>query len=86
MMVITDPDADCWSGIEEVAAIYGLTRRECSLVLHLAQGYTLKEAARRMDVQETTARNHLARAIARTGAKGQSGLMQLLLRSRVPVR
>lgn len=66
---------------ELVRRLFGLTRMEAALALLLAEGYTLDEAAEKMDVRRNTARTHLRSIFCKTGVTRQTMLVRLLLNS-----
>jgi DNA-binding CsgD family transcriptional regulator len=66
---------------ELVRRLFGLTRKEAALALLLAEGYTLDEAADKMDVRRNTARTHLRSIFCKTGVTRQTMLVRLLLNS-----
>ena len=69
-----------------IMAAYGLTAAERRVAEAVAAGDTLKEVAEKLGIANVTARNHLTRAMAKTGTRRQAELVRLLLSSRVPVR
>ncbi|HUS23857.1 MAG TPA: helix-turn-helix transcriptional regulator [Candidatus Binatia bacterium] len=66
---------------ELVRRLFGLTRMEASLALLLAEGFTLDEAAEKMNVRRNTARTHLRSIFCKTGVTRQTMLVRLLLNS-----
>jgi len=46
----------------------------------------LKTTAAQLEMSEVTARNHLARILAKTGTNKQSELVNVILSSRLPLR
>jgi DNA-binding CsgD family transcriptional regulator/PAS domain-containing protein len=66
---------------ELVRRLFGLTRKEAALALLLAEGFTLDEAADKMDVRRNTARTHLRSIFCKTGVTRQTMLVRLLLNS-----
>ncbi|MDI3258717.1 MAG: LuxR C-terminal-related transcriptional regulator, partial [Sinobacteraceae bacterium] len=66
---------------ELVRRLFGLTRMEAQLALLLAEGYTLDEAAEKMDVRRNTARTHLRSIFCKTGVTRQTMLVRLMLNS-----
>ncbi len=58
---------------------FGLTPREAELVDRLARGERLREAACLLGMGYETARTHLARAMAKTGARCQASLVSTVL-------
>lgn len=66
---------------ELVRRLFGLTRMEAQLALLLADGFTLDEAAEKMNVRRNTARTHLRSIFCKTGVTRQTMLVRLLLNS-----
>ena len=64
---------------------YGLTARQLQLVIHLADGASLDEAAAAMAIGMPTARSHLAKCFEKTGTHRQSELIGLALSLVPPV-
>ena len=74
------PDADPGCDPRPLLWDIGLTPREADLALLLARGADLATASRRLGISEGTARNHLKRAFAKTGCRGQTRLVALVAR------
>jgi DNA-binding CsgD family transcriptional regulator len=85
IVFVTDPETSGPSQAGDTLAAYGLTRAERRVVAELALGYSIHEVAERLGIGRTTARNHLNRALAKTGTGRQAELLRLVLSSRVPV-
>jgi pimeloyl-ACP methyl ester carboxylesterase/DNA-binding CsgD family transcriptional regulator len=58
-----------------VQASFGLTSAESELTIRLAQGLTLKESARDLEISIHTARNHLQSVFDKSGINRQSDLV-----------
>ena len=86
IVFISDPDAPVGDAVSEVMDAYNLTPAEKRLLQELIVGRTLQEAADSLKVKRVTARNRLARIMAKTDTRRQSELLQLLHRSRIPGR
>ena len=71
---------------EAFAELYGLTGGELRVLLALAPGLSVKEAAEVLGISETTAKTHLQHIYAKTGTSKQAELMQLFARSAPPVK
>lgn len=69
------PDPDLLRGL------YGFTPTEARVAAALAQGLDGADLARAMSVQPNTVRSHVKRALAKCGARRQSQLVSLILRS-----
>jgi len=64
-----------------VAELFGLTDSEALLATLLANGYTLGEAAVRLDLTESSVRTYSKKIFAKTGAKRQAELVRLILKT-----
>jgi DNA-binding CsgD family transcriptional regulator len=71
---------------EAFAKLYGLTGGELRVLLAMAPGLGVKEAADVLGISEATAKTHLQRIFAKTGTSKQTELLQLFMRSSPPVR
>jgi DNA-binding CsgD family transcriptional regulator len=79
---LRDPESSAAQPSHElVRRLFGLTRMEAQLALLLAEGYTLDEAAEKMDVRRNTARTHLRSIFCKTGVTRQTMLVRLMLNS-----
>jgi DNA-binding CsgD family transcriptional regulator/PAS domain-containing protein len=68
------------------AELYGLTGGELRVLLAMAPGLSVKEAAEVLGIGETTAKTHLQRIYAKTGTSKQTELMHLFMSSAPPVQ
>ncbi|MBW2287224.1 MAG: helix-turn-helix transcriptional regulator [Deltaproteobacteria bacterium] len=84
-VLVSDPDSGVEPAVELVRSIHNLTQAESDLVEHLARGQTLEEASRTRGVSINTMRSHLKRVFRKTGTSRQGELVQLVLRSFVPM-
>lgn len=64
-----------------VAKIFDLTPSEAHLATLLANGFTLAEAARKLDLTENTVRSYSKAIFSKTGVRRQTDLVRLILRS-----
>ena len=79
---LRDPESNAAQPSQElVRRLFGLTRMESQLALLLAEGFTLDEAAEKMNVRRNTARTHLRSIFCKTGVTRQTMLVRLLLNS-----
>ena len=79
---LRDPESNAAQPSHElVRRLFELTRMEATLALLLADGYTLDEAAEKMNVRRNTARTHLRSIFCKTGVTRQTMLVRLLLNS-----
>ncbi|MES0874627.1 helix-turn-helix transcriptional regulator [Sinimarinibacterium thermocellulolyticum] len=82
VVFLRDPESNAAQPSQElVRRLFGLTRMEAQLALLLAEGYTLDEAAEKMNVRRNTARTHLRSIFCKTGVTRQTMLVRLLLNS-----
>lgn len=79
---LRDPEANpAQPSHELVRRLFGLTRMEAALAVLLTEGFTLDEAAEKMNVRRNTARTHLRSIFCKTGVTRQTMLVRLLLNS-----
>jgi DNA-binding CsgD family transcriptional regulator len=79
---LRDPESNAAQPSHElVRRLFGLTRMEAALALLLTEGFTLDEAAEKMNVRRNTARTHLRSIFCKTGVTRQTMLVRLLLNS-----
>jgi DNA-binding NarL/FixJ family response regulator len=71
---------------EAFAKLYGLTPSELRVLLAMAPGLGVKEAAEVLGIGETTAKTHLQHVYGKTGTSKQTELMHLFMSSTPPVR
>jgi len=71
--------------LETAAAIYGLSPAQHRVAALVADGLTLAEVARRLEITLNTARTHLQRIFEKTGVHNQSALVRVLLTAIAPV-
>jgi DNA-binding CsgD family transcriptional regulator len=71
---------------EAFAKLYGFTGGELRVLLAMAPGLGVKEAAEVLGIGETTAKTHLQRIYQKTGTAKQTELMHLFMSSAPPVR
>jgi len=71
---------------EAFAKLHGLTGGELRVLLAMAPGLSVKEAAEVLGIGETTAKTHLQRIYDKTGTAKQTELMNLFLSSAPPVK
>ena len=70
---------------EAFARLYGLTGSELRVLLAMAPGLSVKEAAEILGIGDTTAKTHLQNIYAKTGTSKQTELMHLFMSSAPPV-
>jgi len=63
---------------ELLMQLYGLTRKEAQLARELAQGKSVEQAARELQIRYETARTHLRRIFSKTQTSRQTELLLLL--------
>ncbi len=71
---------------EAFAKLYGLTAGELRVLLALAPGLAIKEAADMLGISEATAKTHLQRIFAKTVTSRQTELLRLLMATTPPVK
>ena len=71
---------------EAFAKLYGLTASELRVLLAMAPGLGVKEAAEVLGVSETTAKTHLQHIYGKTGTSKQTALLHLFMSSTPPVK
>ncbi len=74
------PDAE-----QMVQRLFHLTQTEATLMMHLANGISLLEAAETMRIRHNTARAHLRAIFEKTGLQRQSSLVRLVLNGVAPM-
>ena len=79
LVLFSDPFSKPKSRAAILRSLYGLTPTESRLSDFLIQGLEVREAAGRLRITVGTARFHLKRVLAKTGARRQSELMRLML-------
>jgi len=84
-MFVQDPEVAPLMPGEAFAKLYGLTAGELRVLLAMAPGLGLTEAADMLGIGESTARTHLQRIFAKTGTSKQVELTRLLMSSTPPV-
>lgn len=67
--------------VQRISSLFDLTRQEATLSLLLAFGASLVEAATKMDIGESAARNYSKKIYSKMGISGQADLVRVMLRS-----
>jgi DNA-binding CsgD family transcriptional regulator/PAS domain-containing protein len=83
---VQEPMAMPFSGGEAFAELYGLTRSELRVLLAMAPGLSIREAADTLGIGETTAKTHLQHIYSKTNTSKRVELMQLFMSSTPPVK
>jgi len=83
---VQEPIAMPFSGGEAFAELYGLTRSELRVLLAMAPGLSVREAADTLGIGETTAKTHLQHIYSKTNTSKRVELMQLFMSSTPPVK
>jgi len=78
---ITDPERIAGPDAMQLQKQFGLTRAEAVLAREMLKGRGVREVADRLEIKIATARTHLHRVLAKTGARSQADLMRLMLTS-----
>ncbi len=81
VVYICDPASQKNTKESFVAKLFGLTISEASLAVLLADGMTLGEAGKKLNIAENTARTVSKRIFAKTGARRQTELVRLIFNS-----
>ncbi len=81
IVVTKDPDHEGDGGCCTFPSLYGLTPAESRLATQIIAGAGVIEAARRIGISKNTARTHMKRIYAKTGALNQAGLVRLHAKS-----
>lgn len=76
---IADPHVSPGLPVATLMNLYHLTRAKAAMASRIAAGMNLKQAAGDLRIAPTTARLHLQRVMAKTGAHRQGDLIRLLL-------
>jgi DNA-binding CsgD family transcriptional regulator/PAS domain-containing protein len=71
---------------EAFARLYALTGSELRVLLAMAPGLSVKEAAELLGIGETTAKTHLQHIYGKTNTSKQTALMHLFMSSTPPVK
>ena len=64
-----------------IEKLFGLTPTEAYLASLLANGFTLQEAAIKLDITENTVRSYCKRIFAKMGINRQADLVRIILKS-----
>ncbi len=80
-LIISDPARRVFSSEHALAMALNLTPSEARVVFGLAEGSTLRDAARRAGVSVSTARTYLKNVFSKTGVTRQAELVRLAILS-----
>jgi DNA-binding CsgD family transcriptional regulator len=78
-LFVGDPKLGSGDPFGNLGRLYGLTESEAHLATLLVGDLTLVQAAKQLDITESTARTVLKRILAKTGTRRQASLVRLLL-------
>ncbi|MEH6549638.1 MAG: hypothetical protein V7744_06600 [Pseudomonadales bacterium] len=81
VLYLCDPSAQKSTRETFVSKLFGLTLSEANLAILLADGMTLAEAAKKLNVTENTTRTVSKRIFSKTGVRRQAELVRLILSS-----
>lgn len=81
LILIHDPDREAADMTGAIIAIFGLPKATARLVAALARGEEANDFAERQGLSYETVRHHLKVAFARTGARGQMRLLQMVTKA-----
>ena len=76
---VRDPEFQFAQAEEAIRQLMHLTAAQAKLVLHLANGLSLVESAKRLGIRHSTARTHLRSIFDKTGHQRQSSLVRHVL-------
>jgi DNA-binding CsgD family transcriptional regulator len=83
LVFVADPRPDTVNQAQ-LRQRYGLTGAEARVAHQIASGHRVGEAAEQLGISPATARAHMRRLLAKTGARGQADLVRLLLLGSTP--
>jgi DNA-binding CsgD family transcriptional regulator len=69
-----------------IASTFGLTPAEARILERVSQGQTLAEAAKALNIAETTAKTHLGHLFGKMGVSRQADLVALVARLIPPLQ
>jgi DNA-binding CsgD family transcriptional regulator/PAS domain-containing protein len=78
-LFVGDPSLGSGDPYGNLNRLYGLTESEAQLAMLLVGDFTLLQAAKQLQITESTARTVLKRILAKTGTRRQASLVRLLL-------
>lgn len=78
LLVVADPMSAAQSSTEILRAMFGLTAAEAAFCREMLSGADVKTCAANLGIGMATARQHLSRALAKTGATRQAELIRLI--------
>lgn len=67
--------------VQRICSLFDLTRQEATLSLLLACGHTIAEAAQKMQIGESAARNYSKKVYGKLAISSQADLVRVMLRS-----
>lgn len=79
LVVFNDPTGASLPDAREIRLLFGLTEAETGVAMDILSGDGAKACARRLGTSPETVRTHLRHIYGKTGAKGQTALVRLLL-------
>jgi DNA-binding CsgD family transcriptional regulator len=85
-LFVCDPHHEPLADPSILSRLFGFTRAEATLALHLMRGATVEEAATALFVSHHTVRTHLKRMLLKTDTCRQAELLRLLLTCSAQVR
>lgn len=83
LLYLFDPEKCLAEIVEPVCELYGLSGSESKLACALVEGLCISEAAKRLRIQQQTARTYLRQVFSKTETNRQAELVKLLLSSSV---
>jgi DNA-binding CsgD family transcriptional regulator len=85
-LFVGDPKQGVGDPYGNLGRLYGLTESEAHLASLLVGDLTLLQAAKQLEITESTARTVLKRILAKTGTRRQASLVRLLLSGPAQIR
>lgn len=82
---IRDPEQQPETSARDIEQLFGFTKAESALALHLSRGLSIAEAATTLGVSLHTARAQLKSVFAKAGVTRQAELVRLILKSAEPL-
>ncbi len=79
VVLVEEPERKVTVPFAEFTRSYGLSPAEAGVASRLVDGLSLQQAAVALGIRDNTARSHLKRVFAKTGAKRQSDLIRRVL-------
>jgi DNA-binding CsgD family transcriptional regulator len=79
LVFVIDPEQAPRSRATVLRSLFHLTPAESRIADGLLEGFEVAEVAERLGITQQTARFHVKRVLAKTGARRQSDLLRIML-------